>query len=1109
MAIGLRDTVGGGPNSPEIDLEFDAAETLPTGVERRLGFWLARAQGQRPLFSSMDDASRIIVDQVARAGFSIDPQTLECSFIKDAWDGPFGAFKQTAGGNRLAFTNGVDHRKRYSVLAPRTYTAGIGSGQAVLSARITAYVEFKGNLYCTIEGDLIYRLDNWSGSGEGTAYWTEVFDHSDNAMVFRDLVVYDNVIYAAGGETAAYAYSTDGSSWTESNRGGTLDKAEQWRVVNNWLHKIRVPNLHYQTQDGRNGAGSSNDWSSVDEIGEAGDTGTMTAFEIVALENQVTFAKEEGIFQLPPEGEALDIYPELQTKRDIGNGFHAFVWNNALQYPTYRGELFALKGGIVNMVTPAQSVERRLGITPKSREVWIGQVKAMASTPQYLFAEVRHPGGTFHRILVAEEIGGRYIWRTLFDLETATSDELFVSSAATSGPVLWASGDTELGYMASYWVLAVGPDPTQDTRSRYRSGGIAYEPWLDYGIPTTRKRWSFMEVEATATHDTACEITVRAIAESGRTYQRILTPTIKGVRRTFRFPKKFISERLRIEWDYRTSDANETPTIISLMIKGIALPPPVRVFDLTVDVPSAGLQTGLATQAKARAFLLHVRKALIPMTLYDVRYPGEPPPGAANFVPKTAWKVVSFPPSPTEVVTAHDSQKWEESWRLTFIEEHTREDEFNDDDEDDDDDDGDGDGDGGDCPELPPAECFPGIGGGPEHVVTSGITSAGVPWIAQTWNFMSDDADVLWEAIGIEGITHSSDVTECVLVIDPWVPMGKQATPTGRAYLLVNRSTGTNQGTLYYSDLVSNVGLGPTTTWTAVLTFAIADAVMTEVLDDSLFTILGVQASIAEGDAAARTGYIGIIFNSGANANSVFMHSHNKGATWFGFAIDDSFDQGDTGRGDFDLNQRDVSIVHWGAETATNKFSLRHSHNHGHSFLGAHATTDGSGGGLRTPSPITNYDPDTGWVYFNEDTHSGTIRKSVDGGHNFFAQGSANVPINGYHMRSHDIISNWDRAAAYWREGNDFKRSIDDFVTISTESAPLNTIASMDGYMANLVRANVYQIGINSTTRSRIEAYFSADWIVFVEHTGDLNSIAGGPGAGGALHSCTSDFTSG
>ena len=187
------------PARGHVQLKFDPDERLPADTERTMSFKLAEAQGGYA-YKAYDDASRAIVERVTAKGFHIDPQTLEITFEKDDWSGPFGAYLEVPGQGRPAFTIGVDHRKRHPVLAPRRYTAGVGSGQAAFPARVSGHAEFNGASYVCIRGRKVYKM-TWA---VGTAYFTEVFEHSDASAVLRDLKVYDNVLYVAAGETAAY-----------------------------------------------------------------------------------------------------------------------------------------------------------------------------------------------------------------------------------------------------------------------------------------------------------------------------------------------------------------------------------------------------------------------------------------------------------------------------------------------------------------------------------------------------------------------------------------------------------------------------------------------------------------------------------------------------------------------------------------------------------------------------------------------------------------------------------------------------------------------------------------------------------------------------------------
>lgn len=1083
MAISRKVSV---PGNAHVKLAFDPSEVIPNTIAREMGFILAEDRGS-PLYRAYDDASRAIVDQVARAGFAIDPQTLEVTYEKSAWDGRFGAYLAVPGDNRPGFTIGVDHRRRYPVLAPRRYLAGKDAAQDALAARMSGAVEFRGNFYICVAGREVYRLDNWSG-GVGTAYFTQVFQHSDGSAVLRDLVVAGDILYAAAGETAPYAYSTDGSSWVESNRGAPDDKAEQWLVLQAAtatgaaIHKIRVPNLHYVLTDaGVDATNGGTAWASADAIGDAADVSTLTGLELLAQSESTVIAKEEGIFNIDSSGNARPIYPELNKNRDSGNGFHAFVWNNVLFYPTFHGELKALRDGKVYGVHPSRQQERRLEVTPERDGIFEGRIRAMAGTQDYLYVEIRRAEDGLHRIVVLEydgELG--FTWRTLLDLNTATSDELFITSWATSGPVLWATTDTEFGQAVAYWVLSAGPDPTADSRVRYGDIGMIFDPWIDFGAKATNKRWASIEVEVAATDDSSTEIIVAIVAEDGTRTQRSITPTTIPSLTTMRLPKGFFSRRARVEITERTTSATETPFPVSYRVHAFLVPEPVRIFDWTAAVPGAGVQGGLATQRVARAFLEEARRAQYPMLFTD-------PFGKE-------WPVLFFPPPPAEATTGHDAGRWDEVWRVTLIEEVTREFELMNPAPPDGTPPENGGGGGG---HLPPGEVWPGTGTGPQHVWKSGITSAGAPWIAQTFNFMANDADVTWESIGVTDLPTSA-VTECVLVIDPWyVPTTEYGT---KAWLIVKKSTTLDE--IYYSD----EELGPATTWSMVLDLAIANTATSEA--GETFDIQTAHANI---DGAAE-GYLVVAANisiTGTDDRLLILHTHDRGGTWFGFVLDTDQDT-TTNPGGIESHQRDYQRLYVSHTNHTNRMAVRTISDHGH--------TSGLGyikgiGGLRSDAMLCPYDLNLEIAY-RMDSISG-IRKTVTA---WATGGQSDInpvvdPSNDSfraHRRPHDIFAHWDPRLSFWIESEpsapDFHTSADDFATETIYTNPLSANFNSNGWMRNLVRADVYQIGINQTVVPEIQAYFSADWETWVEHTGDINTLVG---AGSTLNCMVSDWRSG
>jgi hypothetical protein len=861
------------PQNAHLALKFEDEETLPSNILREMGFKLVEREGA-PAWRSYDDASRAIVELVNRNGFNIDPQTLEIQKEKNAWDGAFGAYYEPPRGNRLAFTVNVDHRKRHPTLSPRQYTAGLGSGQAAMPARISAAVEYRGVLFVTIAGTRVYKMENWSGSGEGTAYFTLVFTHSNGSCVFRDLVVHDDVLYAAAGETAVYAYSADGgTTWVESNRAGSLANAEQFMVLNDLLHKTRMPNLHYQTTSGINGGAA---WSSADAIGETGDSSTGS-FEMVGLSNNTVFNKEEGIFNLDGDGNTTDLLPGLQKKRDRGNGWHAYVWSgDKLLYPTNYGLLYMIQGGRFYHVAPALSQERALEVGSVGR--FIGRVRAMVDDTQYLYAEIQKPADNTHRIVCLEQVGDELVWRSLLDLSTTTSDEMWITSQSTSGPILWASSATDLGFRAAYWTLPAGPDPLQDTRMRYASSGSLYEPWLDLGCPNTPKLW--FEVTITgAANGSGGSITMVLEADDGTTYSRTLSVTSTPTPQSILIPKQFIQRRVRFRWDFATTTAATTPILINYTVRAQPNPEPIRIFEFTVDATATGGAFGY-TQRQIRNFLDHVRKAVYPLHLYTIMHPNIVSNTGAEDL-EEVWSVMPFPPPPMEQAIRHDStgngRRWDTAWTLTLIERKTRQFELLEEGEDD----------------LPPSEDL----GGPVSIelITLWVKSN---TLYPAWTTDRTAGTVRWSFnnTGLPTTAHG------YLVLDPWDVQNKAA-------IILTRQT-TNDVEVWYNSAYRTAGnawvkkFGVTQFNTAT---SLAATLLTEPV--SVWNQHGLFANISTEQ------HWGFMVNSNASTMTYFIRTNDNFATFAAVALDEAADPGNFTMTGFHLGQWD------------NQFAISHFYN--------------------------------------------------------------------------------------------------------------------------------------------------------------------------------------
>jgi len=1019
-------------------LTFDGTEGLPAGVSRSMGFKIAKT-GQGYDYNAYDDASREVVDQVQRAGFPIDPQTLKIRYQKEDWSGPFGVYKQRPGENRPAFTVGIDHRFNKPLLAPRQYTAGVGSGQTALPARVSAVAEFKGTMYVAIAGRLVYKLDNWSG-GVGAAYLTLVFTHSNVNAVLRDFVVYNDVLYVAAGESATYAYTTDGAAWTESTRGAPDDKAEQWRVIHGMLFKSRVPYYCYQTTNGQNGATA---WSLTAVLGDS--QAAITALELLAVNDNLVMAKEEGLFNIDPEGNVSDLYPELQKLREPGNGFHSTVWNNVLFYPTYRGEEFAWRDGRPMRVTPALQQERRLETSPAYLGTFIGRIRAHAGTQDYMYVEMKRESDGYHRILVLQDVGdGNYRWYTLLDLATTTSDELFVSSHATSGPVLWATTSTELGNMIAYWTLPAGPDPLQDSRYRFGTQGTLYEPWLDMGCPTTTKRWAEIEVEAMATQGTGCKIIFRVIAEDGTQTQRELTPGTAATITTLRLPKAFFAKKIRIEIEFASDNALHTPVLLAYSVIAYVLPAPVRVFEFTCEIPGSGVQGGIAEQKVARAFLNAVRSAQMPMEFTDIF--GD------------VWCVIPFPPPPSEATTAHERGRWDEAWHVALIESQTREFELMyPPPADEEPPPGGGDG-------LPPGEVYPHTGWGlTKRVYLSGRTGAASPNIPK---MVRTDAacasSVVWTdcSTGLPtGQVADGDVHHS---LDPW--------DETKGVVIVRRSAANGGDILYRGTDLLGTGA-----W--VVSFNLATLNTALGIAETDITLYQVQYTIAARDFIYLIG-------AGTNGNPLVFflaRSEDGGITWTVYNHSATVG-GVTGNyftsPSMTVGQWNANLVYLGYIRWANGWAIRVSKDAGatftsKSYMGAQATR------IEIALPYHQNSLELTLYRYDTGTMNTSFRRSTDEGATWLTiKESTNWPLAGVP----DTRSHWLGCTG---GANGMIESLDDGFTQTNVNA--SQIPPASNPRISLVRTGAY-LYVSGKPQG-ITPWSSINWIAFTNLTGNLNSL--------------------
>lgn len=719
----------------DVVLAFHASESLAAGTPASIGFRLTKDQNGRPQYSVVDLAPAELVERVRAQGYEVNEQTLEATFFKDRWDGPFGAYEEGQG--RPALTEGIDCKGRHPILAPKrygmgykTYTAttisfstttpgtildsanglaefktsdvititgsasnngtynistgavagtirtteatAVESAGASITVTVTSTANindvkvFANSTYVITAGRRVYKVTNWGTPG--SSYLVTVFYHS-SAVTFNKFWVHNGYLYACAATSGTYAYSTDGTTWVESNRGGTDAQATEMITLRGVLHK-RIANNHYQlvasTDTGINGGTA---WSSADQIGDT----SSNAGKMMVLTDSLVFATTGGLENLDGSGNVSSIIPGLI---EIGGGAQitaATTWlNNSIILPMANGSVKIYQQGLAIPATPASQVDRLMDALSQMINPTITlPIVYTAVAGDFVYGH-QFDSDDDMRILELEQLEpGKFFWRSFINsrLTTPILSNLW-SVYISTGPVLFMDG-SQSATRLNYWLLPIGRDALQDSRCRFDSSGVVYDPWITFGCPEVTKRWSYIEVavtESTPANFAKDTYTLDGINEAGT--DKITTNSLTLVSGitigNINFDSNTTSRRMRLVHTLGNTGTNqelETPILLWIRVHAYLNPDPKWVWKFTVDLLRAAIDDGTYTQREGRLFITAMRSNKLPMTLIT---PFKDGPNADG-----SWTVNTLRSRPAEALTNISSWGQDEVAEIVLVQQVT------------------------------------------------------------------------------------------------------------------------------------------------------------------------------------------------------------------------------------------------------------------------------------------------------------------------------------------------------------------------------------------------------------------------------------------------------
>jgi hypothetical protein len=612
-------------------LEMNALETPAYGVKKSIGIVVANTKEGAPRYS-----------------ISGLQQEQEVVLEKSDWSGGLGAYLHNPNQpNRYGMAITADCTvKGKMMLGPYRYEVGPGSGDAAFASTCKAATEFPVATVPTLfigNGRYFYKLAGWGSS----PYFDQVHDLG-SATESYNFTQYQSYLFAAVEGAVGYRYTTDGASWTTSNLGSNGLYANRFAVVNGALHKMRGQQ-HAVVTAVAAALNAGSNWSTESLLGDI-----CWMHEILGANNSIVICQEDGIYTIDGFGTVVDLFPELKTVRNVDNGQRSRVFMNDVYYPTAHGQLWWLSSSREKPRDrhPATVVEKPLELDTDEYASLAGPIRALAIHPKWLYAVVQRiaPAGENHRLCRMQVVNGNVVWHNVAELEYQEQGIAFVTSGATSGPVLWVSQGEDFNYKLAYYILPKGDDPTLDNRCRFESNGAVYEPWWDGSLSTWDKRHTILRVRAVVpTANTS--ITVNLIDDEGN--EGITDAPVVDGYSEIAVADNFDPKRSRLTWGLYSTDPTHTPWVEWYQLKAIARSPVRRQFNMVIDMDKSQL-AGFSPK-EVHDFWLALQYVQYPVTLTDHW--------------NHTFKVMPKNNASSEAPSSHDANQWHEGASLVLIEE--------------------------------------------------------------------------------------------------------------------------------------------------------------------------------------------------------------------------------------------------------------------------------------------------------------------------------------------------------------------------------------------------------------------------------------------------------
>jgi hypothetical protein len=425
--------------------------------------------------------------------------------------------------------------------------------------------------------------------------WTEAATAVANVSAFAE---YNGVIYAAVGTGAAYWYSTDGDTWTQTDltdhHATAFLSAPNAAGTSNVLWKVITTNQLANTTDGTDKDTTGVQYSTPAYVGDTSNNIT----NIFLSADKLMIGRADNLYWYDSAGGVHAMMEDLKVSRNTQNFKYVVNWQGNTYFSLITGVWELSASGYLSNVGPLQDT----GDIDK-----VGTVVGIASDINYLYVAMLE--GTVTHIYKGRPGTNGWAWCPVVYLGTNQCTCIGIAQHSITDKRLWFGYGTHTGY------VYISDNPTADDNARFAASG-----WLrmsyDYG---TNPYWNRM-AQSVTTETASCtaNITVQPkYRKDSETSMTNLTAAIttNGVVKT-NLTSALAANRFQYEVDLATNSSTATPQVRMLEVRGHEKPETFRVHEC---VYQAGDEPGHRSKT-IRDFLRGGRTSTTLIKLADLRY---------------------------------------------------------------------------------------------------------------------------------------------------------------------------------------------------------------------------------------------------------------------------------------------------------------------------------------------------------------------------------------------------------------------------------------------------------------------------------------------------------